>query len=94
MSKKKVSTTVYIEARQLEALRLLKERTGVPMAELVRQGIDAVLTREELKTMQYDIRIDRTGLSPGHELQLECGPPSPIPLPKDPLFPYGRTKGE
>jgi hypothetical protein len=79
---KMIATTVYLEPRQLEAMKIIKKKVGVPMAELVRRGIDAVLTREELKQIKYDIHIDRTGLAPGHELQLECGPPTPMPMPK------------
>ncbi len=40
---KKVSTTVYITRAQAEKLKLLHERTKVPVAEYIRQGIDMVL---------------------------------------------------
>ncbi len=40
---KKISTTVYITKRQTEQLKLLNERTKVPVAEYIRQGIDLVL---------------------------------------------------
>jgi len=40
---KKVSTTVYLEPRQVEGLLGLKGRTGLSMAECIRRGIDAVL---------------------------------------------------
>ncbi len=43
MSRKKVSTTVYITAEQSEALRLLHDRTKVPVAVYIREGIDLVL---------------------------------------------------
>ncbi len=45
MSRKKVSTTVYITPEQDEQLKLLHARTKVPVAEYIRQGIDLVLAR-------------------------------------------------
>ena len=46
-SKNLHNTTVYLEPRQLKALRELSKRTGVPFAVYVRRGIDAILQREE-----------------------------------------------
>jgi predicted DNA-binding protein len=43
MSRKKISTTVYITAEQSEALHLLHDRTKVPVAVYIREGIDLVL---------------------------------------------------
>lgn len=43
MARKKISTTVYITPEQSERLKLLHERTRVPVAEYIRQGIDLVL---------------------------------------------------
>ncbi len=43
MARKKISTTVYITPEQAERLKLLHERTKVPVAEYIRQGIDLVL---------------------------------------------------
>ena len=45
MSRKKISTTVYITAEQLEKLKVLNEKTKVPVAEYIRQGIDLVLDK-------------------------------------------------
>jgi len=45
MGRKKISTTVYITPEQSERLKLLHERTRVPVAEFVRQGIDLVLEK-------------------------------------------------
>jgi predicted DNA-binding protein len=45
MARKKVSTTIYITPEQNERLKLLNERTKVPVAEYIRQGIDLVLDR-------------------------------------------------
>jgi predicted DNA-binding protein len=46
MARKKISTTVYITAEQNELLKQLNEKTKVPVAEYIRQGIDLVLERE------------------------------------------------
>lgn len=43
MSRKKISTTVYITSEQNEALHTLHERTKVPVAVYIREGIDLVL---------------------------------------------------
>jgi hypothetical protein len=43
MARKKISTTVYITPEQSERLKLLHDRTRVPVAEYIRQGIDMVL---------------------------------------------------
>lgn len=41
--RKKVTTTIYITAEQNERLKTLHDRTKVPVAEYIRQGIDLVL---------------------------------------------------
>lgn len=43
MSRKKISTTVYVTPEQNEALHLLHARTKVPVAVYIREGIDLVL---------------------------------------------------
>jgi predicted DNA-binding protein len=45
MARKKISTTVYITPEQGERLKLLHDRTRVPVAEYIRQGIDLVLEK-------------------------------------------------
>ncbi len=45
MSRKKISTTVYITEAQDAALKALNARTKVPVAEYIRQGIDLALER-------------------------------------------------
>ena len=47
MARKKISTTVYITPEQNEALKLLHDKTRVPVAEYIRQGIDLVLEKEK-----------------------------------------------
>ena len=47
MSRNKISTTVYITQEQSDKLRLLHDRTKVPVAVYIREGIDLVLKRYE-----------------------------------------------
>ena len=45
MSRNKISTTVYITQEQSDKLRLLHDRTKVPVAVYIREGIDLVLQK-------------------------------------------------
>ncbi len=45
MARRKISTTIYITPEQDARLKLLHDRTKVPVAEYIRQGIDMVLDR-------------------------------------------------
>ncbi len=47
MPRRKVATTVYLTAEQDMRLKEVHQRTRVPVAELVRQGVDMVLERYE-----------------------------------------------
>jgi hypothetical protein len=47
MSRKKVSTTIYITPEQAERLKLLHDRTKVPIAVYIREGIDMMLKHYE-----------------------------------------------
>ena len=40
---KKISTTVYITEEQNQKLKKLSQKTKVPVAEYIRQGVDIVL---------------------------------------------------
>lgn len=67
MARKKISSTVYITPEQNEQLKLLHERTKVPIAVFIREGIDLVLK-------QYE------GLLPGQVALIpEAAAPSPPP---------------
>lgn len=37
---------VYLRSDQLSSLRIMRKRTGRPVAELIREGVDAVLEQE------------------------------------------------
>lgn len=43
MAERKISTSVSLTPQQDEELRALHRRTKVPMAELIRQGVDMLL---------------------------------------------------
>ncbi len=43
MSRKKISTTIYVTPEQYDQLKLLHERTNVAVAFYIRKGIDLVL---------------------------------------------------
>ena len=47
MSRKKISTTIYITPGQSERLKMLHKRTKVPVAVYIREGIDMVLKHYE-----------------------------------------------
>ena len=47
MARKKLSTTIYITPEQNERLKVLHERTKVPVAVYIREGIDLVLQKYE-----------------------------------------------
>jgi predicted DNA-binding protein len=47
MSRTKVSTTIYVTPEQSDRLKLLHERTKVPVAVYIREGIDMVLKHYE-----------------------------------------------
>ena len=58
LARKKISTTVYITPEQDAHLKALHDRTKVPVAEYIRQGIDLVLEkyRDQLPG-QVDLRL-------------------------------------
>jgi hypothetical protein len=59
MSRKKISTTIYVTPEQSEQLRLLHERTKVPVAVYIREGIDLVL-RQYSHMLPGQLPLDRT----------------------------------
>ncbi len=46
MARQKISTTIYITVEQSQRLKQLHDKTKVPVAEFIRQGIDLILERE------------------------------------------------
>jgi predicted DNA-binding protein len=47
MARKKISTTIYITPEQNDRLKLLNQRTKVPIAVYIREGIDMVLDKHQ-----------------------------------------------
>lgn len=45
--RRKVTTTIYITPEQNEQLKALHDRTKVPIAEFIRQGIDMILEKNQ-----------------------------------------------
>jgi predicted DNA-binding protein len=64
MARKKISTTVYITPEQNDALHLLHERTKVPVAVYIREGIDLVLREHAEKLPGQPSLFDGTGPKP------------------------------
>ncbi len=65
MSRKKISTTIYVTPEQSERLRLLHERTKVPVAVYIREGIDLVLRQyDHLLPGQLPLASDAPAASP------------------------------
>jgi len=63
MSRKKVSTTIYITPEQADRLKLLHERTKVPIAVFIREGIDMMLKHYE-HVLPGQMSLDNASLSP------------------------------
>jgi hypothetical protein len=61
MARKKISTTVYITPEQNELLKLLHNKTKVPVAEYVRQGIDLVLEKERAHLPGQQLSLEQFG---------------------------------
>src|SRR5271154_5371566 len=78
MSRKKISTTIYVTPEQSEQLRLLHERTKVPVAVYIREGIDLVL-RQYSHMLPGQLALERPGDRDGL-----FEPPSPMSPEKAP----------
>jgi predicted DNA-binding protein len=60
MSRKKISTTIYVTPEQNDKLKLLHERTKVPVAVYIREGIDLVL-RHYQHLLPGQLPLESTG---------------------------------
>ena len=49
MSRRKVSTTVYLDSSDLDRLKVISEKTRVPMAVYIRDAVRAALDAHDLK---------------------------------------------
>ncbi|MGH7438099.1 MAG: ribbon-helix-helix domain-containing protein [Polyangiaceae bacterium] len=78
MSRKKISTTIYVTPEQDERLRMLHERTKVPVAVYIREGIDLVLRQYvHLLPGQLTLTGRNPGLSVGAPASAESAPEQP-----------------
>ena len=75
MSRKKVSTTIYITPDQADRLKLLHERTKVPIAVYIREGIDMMLKQYE-HVLPGQMSLDGRPSSPPREAE---PPPAAAP---------------
>ncbi len=66
MSRKKISTTIYVTPEQNDRLKLLHERTKVPVAVYIREGIDLVL-RHYAHLLPGQLALDVTPPPPAVE---------------------------
>lgn len=60
MARKKISTTVYITPEQNERLKLLNQRTKVPIAVYIREGIEMVLEKHQ-RDLPGQLSLDTAG---------------------------------
>ena len=58
MSRKKVSSTVYLTAAQDAALKRLSARTRAPIAEYIREGIDLAVVKHGQPLNDFDSAAD------------------------------------
>jgi predicted DNA-binding protein len=90
MSRKKISTTIYVTPEQSERLRLLHERTKVPVAVYIREGIDLVLRQYDhllpgqlpLSAPHGDDKVPGAGLGRGQHLEAQQPPSTPEAKPE------------
>jgi hypothetical protein len=59
---RKITTTVYITEEQQALLKVLNQRTKVPIAEFIREGINMVLMRHK---EHLPGQMELSGLPPG-----------------------------
>lgn len=78
VGRRKITTTVYLEPHQTVLLKALAERTHVPVAEYIRQGIDRILAEHSaLLPGQLGLFDPRQlGLFPLETLKAEASRPS------------------
>ena len=69
--RKKISTTIYVTPEQADKLKLLHERTKVPVAVYIREGIDMILKHYEHMLpgqMTFDAAVTPVPTTPsGHK---------------------------
>lgn len=74
--RKKISTTIYVTPEQADKLKLLHERTKVPVAVYIREGIDLVL-RHYAHLLPGQLALVETAESPRPPEVSASEPPPP-----------------
>jgi len=110
MSRKKVSTTIYITPEQADRLKMLHERTKVPISVYIREGIDMILKHYEhvlpgqMSLEAQSVGVARLAPTPVPP-QVQPASPTPAPPPVAPIpapppsspahaHPAGRARAE
>jgi predicted DNA-binding protein len=79
LMRKKISTTIYVTPEQADKLKLLHERTKVPVAVYIREGIDLVLRHySHLLPGQLALVSTDEGESPRPPEVSATEPPPPV----------------
>lgn len=86
--RKKISTTIYVTPEQADKLKLLHERTKVPVAVYIREGIDLVL-RHYAHMLPGQLALVPDSLE--QEGHLTSSPSSPRPPEVSSMSTDGRT---
>jgi len=68
MERKKISTTVYITQDQNDLLKQLNQKTKVPIAEYIREGINMVLEKHKQLLPGQLLLLDESSDRKGHRL--------------------------
>jgi hypothetical protein len=82
MSRKKISTTIYVTPDQADRLKLLHERTKVPVAVYIREGIDLVLLHYQ-HMLPGQLPLDAAP-PPAHVTATRAAPTAPAVSPPSP----------
>jgi len=83
MSRKKISTTIYVTPEQNDRLKLLHERTKVPVAVYIREGIDLVLRQYE-HLLPGQLALEVGGEEGRARTEPSPMPPSVVPIARSP----------
>ena len=77
--RKKISTTIYVTPEQADKLKLLHERTKVPVAVYIREGIDLVLRHYTHLLPGQLALVESTESPPPPQVSASEPPPSVAP---------------
>jgi predicted DNA-binding protein len=81
LSRRKVSTTIYLTPEQADRLKLLHERTKVPIAVYIREGVDLVLKHyEHLLPGQISLEATTTPAPPARSAAPRAAAPTTSPV--------------